>query len=155
MPNIVPAPFAYSAGSLAAKRLVPALFRFSGNRVLGSKVTPVTEAAATPELDRLRRFDALVKGNQVSPRFQIIWQQTMEAIEQAFEAVNARVDEVALYARLNAVEQLASSANDNANAAQKEVVKVKAATRQAFDAVDPSLGEEFERETQRQTGIPR
>lgn len=73
-----------------------------------------------------------------------MWQQFATQIEGAFEAVNARVDEVALYARLAAVEQKAEAANDNATAARQEAQTVSAATRETFTRVDPALGAQYD-----------
>jgi hypothetical protein len=77
-------------------------------------------------------------------RLMAIWQAAMTQIEQAFVAVNARVDEVALYARLNAVETLAQAANDNATAAVAQVETVTEAVSQTFTEIDPTYGSNFD-----------
>lgn len=73
-----------------------------------------------------------------------IWQKAMSAIESAFAAVNARVDEVALYARLNAVEQLAQAANDTAVTARVEAASTSAAVQQTFNEIDPVYADFYE-----------
>lgn len=137
------ATFAYSGGSIRSTRIKPARLHYRAGDVTTSKSTPLTTAAEIPQLDRLTRYDKLTRGEQVDPRFQFIWQQTMEAIESAFEAVNQRVDEVAILARLSAVEQLAEVANDNAVSAKNTAETVKTATLQTFDVVSPGAGDTF------------
>lgn len=62
----------------------------------------------------------------------------MEAIEAAFAAVNARVDELSsILARLTTAEQLAQTANDTAIAAQEQVAVVTDAVAETFNDIDP------------------
>jgi len=68
----------------------------------------------------------------------------MEAIEGAFETVNARVDEVAILARLAAVESLADAANDNAIVAQATAAQVSVAVEQTFNEIDPVYRDFYE-----------
>jgi hypothetical protein len=100
--------------------------------------------AAVPKLDRLRRFDKLMRGDEVDLRFQLIWQRTMEGIEAAFEAVNQRVDDLsAILARLTAAEELAQAANDTAVSAVTQVEAVSAAVAETFTEVDPVFGDSY------------
>ena len=144
MPNITaPAALSYSGGMLRGERVVPARLVYSGGNVMSERDTPLSTPAVVPVLDRLRRFDKLVQGETVDVRFQTIWQQTMKAIEDAFVAINARVDEVAILARISAAEALAQTANDNAVAATAAVEVVQAAALETFTIIDPVLGNEF------------
>lgn len=151
MPNITaPAAFGYDGGSIRSTRIKPGMFRFrASTSLVSSKDSVVTADVAIPQLDRLRRFDKLMRGDEVDPRFQIIWQRTMEAIEAAFEAVNARVDEVAILARLSAVEVKAEVANDNAVKAQAEVEIVQQAAGNTFNVSDPTLANQYQEELDR------
>lgn len=73
--------------------------------------TGTSLAVTAPTLDRLRRFDVLVQNEQVSPRFQLIWQRTMEAIEDAFTALSTQVaDNSALLNRIAIAQDLAQTA---------------------------------------------
>lgn len=145
MPNVTaPAALEYTGGAIRCSRPVPARLAYTAGNLSTSASTTTTTAAEIPKLDRLRRFDTLVRGNEVDPRFQLIWQQTMEAIEGAFEAVNARVDEVAILARLSNVESLAAAANDNAVAAQATATQVSEAAKQTFSTIDPNLADTFD-----------
>lgn len=141
MPSNITAPatLAYNGGSLRSNRLDAARLTYTGGTFTTTRDTPLTTAAAIPQLDRLVRFIDKSDGETDAQfqRRQLIWQQTMEAIERAFVAVNARVDEVALYARLNAVEALAEAANDNATAAQATASTVQTAVSQTFADIDP------------------
>ena len=139
MPDITtPSPLTYTGGALRTKRLVPSLLAFTPGSVTSSKDTPTSAAAVIPKLDRLNRADGF------DTRFQWIWQQTMEAIEGAFETVNARVDEVAILARLAAVESLADAANDNAVVAQATAAQVSVAVEQTFNEIDPVYRDFYE-----------
>lgn len=141
-----PATLTYGGGALRSTRIAPALLTYATSSIVTTRDTPLSTAAVIPALDRLVRFIDKSDGEteEQFQRRQLIWQQTMEAIEGAFAAVNARVDEVALYARLNAVEALAESANDNATAAQTTANAVSTATRQTFVAIDPIYGDEYD-----------
>lgn len=79
-------------------------------------------SVTSPILDRLTRFDDLLEGTGPSTRFQLIWQQTMEAIEAAFAALTTQVaDNTSVIARLVAAENLAAAANDNAVSTSNEL----------------------------------
>lgn len=133
-----PAALSYSGGTLRTSRVAPARLRYSGGTVSGSIETPLTTPATIPSLNRLTQWDRPEGWPEESwQRFMAIWQEMCGAAEDAFVAVNARVDEVALYARLNRVEQLAAAANDNASAAQTSVTQVQAAVSQTFAEIDP------------------
>lgn len=68
--------------------------------------------ATVPELDRLTSFDQLLNTNGTpSLRFMVIWQETVEKIEEAFEALTTQVsDNSAIIARLVAAEAVAAAA---------------------------------------------
>lgn len=142
----VPATFEYTAGSLRTTRVVPARFAYTASSTLiSSKDTSTTTAAAIPELDRLTSFEKLLNPDGTpTQRFMGLIQSYAEQIESAFEAVNARVDEVAILARLNAVETLAQVANDNAVAATATATAVAAATQETFADIDPVYRDQFE-----------
>lgn len=145
MVDVVPASLSYTGGSLRTTRVVPARFRLTGGTFTVTIETPTTTAAEIPKLDRIMRQERIVGSDDTaSQRFQLIWQQTMVAIESAFEAVNARVDEVAILARLSAVEAKADAANDNAVAAQSQVAVTSAAVQATLTQIDPTYGDYYE-----------
>lgn len=147
-----PATFAYSAGAARTTRIVSALFRYSSSSIVTSFDTPLTEPAEIPSLSTQKRQIAIgsveIGGKRypvyVEMQEQLRQQRVNEAIVDAFEAVNARVDEVALYARLNAVEALAESANDKASEAQTTVAQVSTSAASTFGSIDPIYQTEFE-----------
>lgn len=147
MPNISgAASFAYSGGRIRTTRIDGARFRYSPSTTLiSSKDSPTTTLAEIPQLDRLQRqtvyFDAQ---GRPTIQMQLHFQRMVEAIESAFEAVNARVDEVAILARLSAVEVKAEVANDNAVAAQATVNNVREATKTTLNTVSPGAGDDFD-----------
>lgn len=136
-----PATVNFSGGSFRDTRVKPARLRFTGGRVTTSRDTPLSTQAEIPRLDRLTRWE---KPEGFTPqgweRQMAIWQKQCEAIEAAFVAVNARVDEVAILARLSAVEELAEVANDMATEAVATATQVSAATHATFVEVDPVYG---------------
>ena len=146
MPSLTPASFGYTGGSFRSTRPSPARLGFAPGSFLTSKDTPISTPAVAPDLDRLVRSLDKADGetDQQFQRRQIIWQQTMEAIEGAFAAVNARVDEVALYARLAAVEAKAEAANDNATAAKANIENITVAAQQTFTDIAPNYGDSFD-----------
>jgi hypothetical protein len=149
VPDITaPASLIYGPGALRSNRVAPARLRYFPGNVMTERDTPTTTPATIPVLDRLQRFDELMQGEGVHPRFQLIWQRTMQAIEEAFVAINNRVDEVAILARLTAAEQLAQSANDRAVTAEQRVVVVEQAAVQTFTSIDPTFGDQFQNEIQ-------
>tara|TARA_R100001086_G_scaffold180400_5_gene100177 strand:- start:4104 stop:4562 length:459 start_codon:yes stop_codon:yes gene_type:complete len=139
-----PATVNFSGGSFRDTRVKPARLRFTGGQVTTLRDTPLSTQAEIPRLDRLTRWE---KPEGFTPqgweRQMAIWQKQCEAIEAAFVAVNARVDEVALYARLNAVEALAEAANDNAVTAQATAATVSTAVSETFAQIDPTLGDSY------------
>lgn len=145
MPDIsTPAPLEYTGGLLRTNRLVPARLNYSGGTITTARDTPTTAPVDIPSLNRLTRWDKFPGvDDEAWQRFMAIWQEKCEAIEAAFVAVNARVDEVALLARLSAVEALASTANDNATIAQATASQVSEAVQQTFTEVDPVYGDRY------------
>jgi len=139
-----PAALSYTGGVLRTSRIVPARLRFTGGVVGAGVSTPTTTAVEIPVLDRLTSMEQLTEGDGTpTVRLMSIWQDAMERIESAFEAVNARVDEVALYARLSAVEAKADAANDNAIAAKQTAEVTSVAVQETFTQVDPIYGQAF------------
>lgn len=141
-----PASFSYTVGSLRTARPVPARFRYTASTTLVSTKDSDTSAAVTiPELDRLLPLDRLLNEDGTpSIRFMSIWQSTMDAIETALEATNAKVDDnSAILARLTAAEELAQAANDNAVEAQATAATIQTATEETFAVIDPIYQTEF------------
>lgn len=124
--------------------MVAARLIYRAGTVMSERDTPLTAPALIPVLDRLQRYDKLTQGDAVDARFQTIWQQTVKAIEDAFVAVNARVDEVAILARVSAAEALAQTANDNAVTAAAAIAVVQTAVAETFTDIDPVLGDTFD-----------
>lgn len=141
---ITPARFEYERGELRGVRIVPTRFAYTAGSFLTGSESPTSTAAEIPELDRLTFGDKIPgESEQSFMRRAAIWQKTMEAIESAFEAVNARVDEVAILARLSAVEAKAEAANDNANEAKTVANTANVAVEQTFSQIDPNLAEYY------------
>jgi hypothetical protein len=144
VPSITPASFGYTGGTLRTSRIAPALMTFTGGNITPGHDSPLSTEAEIPVLDRLTVYDKFPGvGDAEWHRFVAIWQDKCEKIESAFEAINARVDEVALYARLATVESLAQVANDNAAAAQATAEQVSTAAEQTFAEVDPTYAERY------------
>jgi hypothetical protein len=145
VPDITaPGSLVFGGGALRTFRIAPARLAYTSGSVMSVRDSAVSGMAEVPKLDRLRRFDTLMKGNEVDQRFQLIWQQTMQAIEAAFAAVNQRVDDLsAILARLSAAEELAQVANDNAVSAVATVAVVQTAVADTFTDIDPVLGSTF------------
>lgn len=123
MPSLTatPAQLAISGGSASfeptrfeAVRARLTITAGEGAFAVGSTALTVT----APKLDRLNRSDMIATPQGMTgTRFQIIWQQTMEAIEQAFEALTQQVgDNTTLLQQIQAAQALAQAANDNAAA---------------------------------------
>lgn len=152
MVSITPASLTFSGGAVRDTRIAPKRLIFTGGTITTTRDTPLTTAAEIPQLNTQQRQVPIgyvdIKGQRypvyVEAQEQLRQQRMIEAIVDAFVAVNARVDEVALYARLNAVEALAEVANDNATAAQTTVATVQTAVSQTFSAIDPIYQNTFE-----------
>ena len=146
MPDIAaPAALVYSPGALRVSRIAPARLRFTAGTVMSERDTPLSAPVVIPVLNRLNRLIDKADGetDKQFQRRQQIWQSTMQAIEQAFVAINARVDEVAILARISAVEQLAEVANDNAVSAKATAETVAVAAEETFATIDPTLADTF------------
>jgi hypothetical protein len=99
-----------------------AVLRFTGASATLGPGTGADLDVTTPTLDRLTRFDELFSGTGPSPRFMLIWQQTMEAIENAFEALTTQVgDNSNIIANIQTALALAAAANDNSVATANEL----------------------------------
>lgn len=147
MPDITaPAAFTYSGGMLRTARMVPARFRYTAGNVTSARDTAVGGSLGDLTLDRLTMADRIPGESEAGfMRRVAIWQSNCEATEDAFAAINARVDELAaILARLTAAEALAQTANDNAATAQATATAVQVATQQTFTDIDPVLGDTFE-----------
>lgn len=146
MPNIsAAASLDYTGGTLRTSRMVPARMTYTAGNITTASDSPISTAVDIPALNRLYSAEQLTNPNGTpTHRLMALWQEAMTQIEQAFVAVNARVDEVALYARLNAVETLAQAANDNATAAVAQVETVTEAVSQTFADIDPVYSGSFD-----------
>jgi hypothetical protein len=144
VPDITtPGALTFTPGTFRTPRIVPARLRYTAGSVMTQKDSPTTAPAVVPVLERLRRTDAIMAGDNVDVRYQLLWQRTMEAIEKAFTAVNQRVDEIAILSRLSTVEMLAQTARDEAVKAASTVETVSAAVEQTFTEIDPVYGDQF------------
>ena len=153
MTSVEPASLTWGGGAIEGTGLRSARLSWGGGSVGTWNESDVSGTAAIPKLDRLNRMLDKADGETEKQfkRRQLIWQRTMEAIEAAFVAVNAKVDDnSAVLARLLAVEQAAQVANDNAQEAKqtaqesKETVEaVNTATEETFGEVDPALIEKY------------
>lgn len=144
MPSITPAALTYTGGTIRTSRVVPARLSFTTSSIVAGHDSPLSTEAEIPTLDRLTVYDKFPGVDDAAwHRFVAIWQDKCEKIESAFEAINARVDEVALYARLTAVESLAQVANDNATAAVETAEQISTAAEQTFAEVDPTYAERY------------
>lgn len=79
-------------------------------------------SVTTPQLDRLQRQIGYFNPDGTPTyQMQLIWQQTMEAIEGAFEALTGQVvDLTSIVQQIQAAQQLAQTANDNATQAKRQ-----------------------------------
>lgn len=147
MPDIsAPAPLIFAGGALRQWRVVPSRLRYTAGTVTSVRDSDVAGLAEVPNLNRLIRLVDKTDGetDKQFQRRQLIWQQTMEAIEAAFAAVNQRVDDLsAILARLTAAEALAQTANDTAVSAVAQVEMVSTAVAETFTDVDPVFGTGF------------
>jgi hypothetical protein len=100
--TFVPARFSATPAQL---RIVGGTARFTIGAVANDSVT-------TPKLDRIMRQELIVeKSLNASQRFQLIWQRTMEAIEDAFGGQQGQITDLAnIVARLEATEAKADAA---------------------------------------------
>lgn len=124
MPSVAVTPLSYAI-TWGTPATVPARIAssplalvFTGGSVAAGPGTGTSLAVTTPTLDRLVYGENLTNPNGgVGERFQLIWQQTMEAIEDAFAALTTQVtDNTTLLNRIIAAQNLAQAANDNATA---------------------------------------
>lgn len=146
MVSITAAPLRFDAGVIRSTRVVPVSFRISSGEVTFSKGTQLGAGLGVLNLDRLTMSDMGRDEDQAAfVRRAAIWQSNCDATEDAFAAINARVDELeAIVARLTAAEQLAQTARDEAVAASTTVAAVQSAVATTFEAVDPTYRGIFE-----------
>lgn len=146
MVSITAAPLRFGAGVIRSSRVVPVSFRISAGEVAFTKGTQIGASLGVLNLNRLTEADRLAGENPAAfQRRAAIWQSNCDATEDAFAAINARVDELeAIVARLTAAEELAQVANDNAATAASSVATVTAAVATTFEAVDPTYRGIFE-----------
>lgn len=118
--TVTPAQLAISAGTATFEpaRFAPtaAVLTLSGQAVAFGNVTAPSYSVTTPKLDRLARGEAILdRDGGPSVRFQLLWQQTMQAIEDAFAALTLQVgDNTSVLAAIQNALNLATAANDNA-----------------------------------------
>lgn len=146
MASVTPAALTYSGGTLRTLRLVAARLRYTGGSVMSARETETASGLGVLQLDRLTMAD-MIPGEDPAAfmRRAAIWQSNCEATEDAFAAINARVDELAaILARLTAAEQLAQTANDNAASAAATVATVQTAVAETFTQIDPTYGDGFQ-----------
>jgi uncharacterized protein YraI len=106
---------------------LPATLTLVGGTAALGPTSNLAAAITTPKLDRIRRQEHIVEADDTaSLRLQLIWQRTMEAIENAFEAIDVRDDDQdTVIARLEAAEALAASAKAESAATAAEDVLVR------------------------------
>jgi hypothetical protein len=119
--SITPAAFAIDWGAVTtkpARETVGAMvLRFTGGSVSAGPSTNLP--SNVPKLDRIMRQENIVEGGRASKRFQLLWQQTMAAIEYAFTGQQAQINELML-ARIEAAEAKADAAQSQATATATE-----------------------------------
>gem|GEM_PF-4607865 len=145
MPDVTTsASLTYAGGTIRTGRMVPALLSFLAGDLTTSSATSGA-LVSVPELDRLVRLVDRADGESEEQfqRRQLIWQQTMEAIEAAFKAINDRVDAIALEQRLIRTELLAQQASDKTVELETAVNDVNTAVSQTLSSVDPIYGIEY------------
>jgi hypothetical protein len=117
--TLTPAQLRWTGRALATSHeidtLTPASLRWNGGALLETGDIPAL-SLVIPKLDNLTRFDDITaNGGPPSQRFQRIWQDAMQAITNAFEAVNDRdSNQEAILASIQAAMTLAQAANDTA-----------------------------------------
>lgn len=98
--------------------------RIAGQTAIVGPGTGTSLSVTTPVLDRLHRMIDKADGETDAQfkRRQLIWQRTMEAIEDAFTALTTQVsDNTALLSRIAAAQDLAQQANTTASATSSSV----------------------------------
>lgn len=96
--------------------------QWAGGFVVAGPGSGTNLSVTTPRLDRLMRQERIVQNEMPSQRLQIIWQQTMEAIEAAFTALTQQVsDNTAIINEIRAVMAVAQAADAKATSVQTEV----------------------------------
>lgn len=119
--SIVPAAYRLTFGDVTtqpARETVGALvLRFIGGTANAGPETDLSGNVNVPKLDPIIRSERIVQpSGEVSPRFQTIWQQSMEAIKAAFRGQQGQITDLAtIVARLEAAEQKAAAAQEVAN----------------------------------------
>ena len=123
---ITPAQLRWSGGAVSTTPLridvAAGALRWAGGFIIAGPGTGTNLSVTMPRLDRLMRQEHIVLRDMPSQRFQIIWQQTMEAIEAAFTALTQQVsDNTALLNEIRAAQTLAQAASASASAVQSTV----------------------------------
>lgn len=123
MPSVAvaPAPYRFTFGDVTtqpARETIGALaILFTGGSVSAGPESALSGEVAVPKLDRISRQEPITNPSRTAAqRFQLIWQRTMEAIEDAFRAQQAQIaDLTTIVARLEAAEEKAAAAQEVAN----------------------------------------
>lgn len=136
----------YRGGHIRVARVVPARLRYKGGMVTFAGETSTGAGLGVLNLDRLGFADKLPGEDDMNfMRRAAIWESNSDAIEEAFTAINKRVDELAaILARLTAAEELAQAARDEAMNAAATVSVVQGAVSETFRAIDPTYGGIFD-----------
>ena len=127
MPNVSPAALQWTGGTIATvpalTGLTPASLRWRGGIVSAGPGTGAGLSVTAPKLDRLRSGIELVDSSGRPTKYFHLWTQTMlEAIEGAFAGLTTQVgDNTSLLAQIQAAQELAQAANDNALATRQAV----------------------------------
>jgi hypothetical protein len=128
MPNvtITPVQLAWAGGDVATMParidVIAAPLRWLGGVIGSGPGLGQPIIITTPKLDRLQRTDLIVtQARTPEQQFQLRWQRTMEAIEQAFLGLTGQVGDLsAIVAAIKAAQDLAQSANDAATEAKAQ-----------------------------------
>lgn len=128
-----PAVFTFTGGEIDTYpiRFTAAAFTFTGGSIGAGIDITTSDAAATPLLDRLTRNPDKADGETEAQfqRRQLIWQQTMEAIEAAFAAVGVQITDIAtLIEAILAAMDAAQAALAQAQATEREQNLVNSTT---------------------------
>jgi hypothetical protein len=128
MPNVTITPVQLKWAGAAVETMparidvTPAPLRWLGGAIGAGPGLGRPVIITTPKLDRLQRTDLIVtQGRTPEQQFQLRWQRTMEAIEQAFFGLTGQVGDLAtIIAGIQAAQSLAQAANDAATEAKAQ-----------------------------------
>lgn len=129
MPSVavVPAQFTLTGGTVGTipARVTPSRLRlvFAGGNVNAGPGTGISSSVTQPTLNRLHGKEQLTgPGGTPTHRLMAIWQEAMDKIEDAFAGLTTQVTDLeTLLLQIQAAQDLAQAANDNANAVTRRV----------------------------------